>query len=1176
MGEIIMNHINRFLKDDWARIPFSIIGVFLLIGSSVTTVYISQLEESKSEEISWTIETNEVENLIHYVEADLARILNYVACTSFDEVGKNPVIDPEPGTILYKKAFAGPGGISGTDINLNRVRYESYYHMKKMVEDNFQNNRYIQDDYNVTVSMPDSWEHIEIKDILKIEMNRGFDSIIKECETIYNVYPVFGINVSLSVYDLTQQRVVYEKKPVIMTIITNRFMLLEELTNEYNTRLDGTFGSLGINCLGTALVLTLIRGFTQHLTDKPSNIISTKWLEIITNGGILFEQGFVFNSVDPLGVVYTGYETTLAILNDLGVDTSTIEKSVAMVDQLQNPMGTKNMKEKYNEVLSNDEYNIDPKYLLDDDDLQFDVDANISLIAEDIANWILQDPDAVILPIIIDSYSADIYTKHTRKTYEHNSQSISNSFNNEYTNDQPERNRINEAEDLAKEMYKFMQLKCKICCGDGPWNFDKVTFNKMGKTEYTLSKTPWELEEDEKQYDFDFDNSNIPVILDGECVKTRRERDYNYKWKSYSTWTAVYKNESGKTCTFLFKIPEMSRSYTGRYYEKQWVNITFESNSFSNYKNTNNDIIKPFESTSFLARIDPNLEKVYTPNEQNVIDNYKTFIKWDDPINSPRNALLLNGEGIKYSHSYPTTIDEETYQYSHLMYPSWIYSEIEQVINYWKQTITEEIETNIQVNPETEASSIESNLTTDLLQLFTQKRTQLYNTQLQSMYRSAGKFNSVAAKVLYFVVTTYLDDIQSNLEHISGQNVLKDTIDKALANHGSSYDDMMSDTNNAKTLSASLPAQFPLGSIRPIYSTTGQNFPQGWTEYFQAAIVQKPSFLNVDSYKQYYGDSNETKCNISFRNFNVFSPGAELDSLLDKGFSAVNKQVTNALDTGFSKLLEIEESKRAEVKQALDEITNHVYQDLKNNLAQSIIDELEKSSPLKHLNVDITSLNIHTIVNQVLTNSKNQGNQQFSQDLNSTVLTDEIINKLNKKIDQDYGGDIAIAIKNAVSGQIESIYLQVFTQTVHHSQNILKDQYNTLSTKLQEWASDQLSDLVGKFIPAGLPLLPYIGWVITLNVWYIDVSGEIPYFQVVDTYDETNPDPFWGHSAQEYVRRHDKIFMLIDDTGIPKLIGINTPVSFDYSTVTIAIVPPNKLTGMGDRVGGWDEISEYP
>jgi hypothetical protein len=66
-----------FFADERARIPFSVIGVFLIIGSTFTTVYVTKLEQEKSLELVSTLDMNEVEHILRYAEADIARILNY-------------------------------------------------------------------------------------------------------------------------------------------------------------------------------------------------------------------------------------------------------------------------------------------------------------------------------------------------------------------------------------------------------------------------------------------------------------------------------------------------------------------------------------------------------------------------------------------------------------------------------------------------------------------------------------------------------------------------------------------------------------------------------------------------------------------------------------------------------------------------------------------------------------------------------------------------------------------------------------------------------------------------------------------------------------------------------------------------------------------------------------------
>ena len=60
-----------FFSDNNARIPFSVIGVLLLIGSSMATMHINNLESQKAVEIASTIDFNEVDNLLRYAQADL-------------------------------------------------------------------------------------------------------------------------------------------------------------------------------------------------------------------------------------------------------------------------------------------------------------------------------------------------------------------------------------------------------------------------------------------------------------------------------------------------------------------------------------------------------------------------------------------------------------------------------------------------------------------------------------------------------------------------------------------------------------------------------------------------------------------------------------------------------------------------------------------------------------------------------------------------------------------------------------------------------------------------------------------------------------------------------------------------------------------------------------------------
>jgi hypothetical protein len=87
-----------------------------------------------------------------------------------------------------------------------------------------------------------------------------------------------------------------------------------------------------------------------------------------------------------------------------------------------------------------------------------------------------------------------------------------------------------------------------------------------------------------------------------------------------------------------------------------------------------------------------------------------------------------------------------------------------------------------------------------------------------------------------------------------------------------------------------------------------------------------------------------------------------------------------------------------------------------------------------------------------------------------------------------------------------------------------------------------------------------------MNVWYIEIKGEIPYLAVYDTDNVPIPDPILGHRATLYVRRPETIR---DDRGI---LGLNEPVHFNVKTCVFILVPPGEQ-GIGDKWGGWDEKS---
>jgi hypothetical protein len=99
--------------------------------------------------------------------------------------------------------------------------------------------------------------------------------------------------------------------------------------------------------------------------------------------------------------------------------------------------------------------------------------------------------------------------------------------------------------------------------------------------------------------------------------------------------------------------------------------------------------------------------------------------------------------------------------------------------------------------------------------------------------------------------------------------------------------------------------------------------------------------------------------------------------------------------------------------------------------------------------------------------------------------------------------------------------------------------------------------------PTGVYILPtFDPWIATVNMWKIDVEGEYVKFEVQDMDNEAHPDPIFGHEVQVYVREKQQIY---DELNNNKKIGDNLPLKFNFTTGTFIVVPPGKLTGVGDK-----------
>ncbi|MCX9078621.1 MAG: hypothetical protein OIN84_11680, partial [Candidatus Methanoperedens sp.] len=98
----------------------------------------------------------------------------------------------------------------------------------------------------------------------------------------------------------------------VETLITSRYPLLHDLTEEYEIRVNGT-NAVMTETTAFAMAYTWGRGYMQYGKETPLNIVNNSHLSLILNGALLLDQGFVFNSIDPMSLVEYANETAYTI-----------------------------------------------------------------------------------------------------------------------------------------------------------------------------------------------------------------------------------------------------------------------------------------------------------------------------------------------------------------------------------------------------------------------------------------------------------------------------------------------------------------------------------------------------------------------------------------------------------------------------------------------------------------------------------------------------------------------------------------------------------------------------------------------------------------------------------------------------------------------------------------------
>jgi hypothetical protein len=103
----MMKNPSSFLPNDSARVPLVVIGIFLLILSTIVSLRLTQMDIKMAKTMS-VPEISAPDRALSYARADLARALNYAALEAVKKLGETPVIKPDNTSEYYNGTNGDP------------------------------------------------------------------------------------------------------------------------------------------------------------------------------------------------------------------------------------------------------------------------------------------------------------------------------------------------------------------------------------------------------------------------------------------------------------------------------------------------------------------------------------------------------------------------------------------------------------------------------------------------------------------------------------------------------------------------------------------------------------------------------------------------------------------------------------------------------------------------------------------------------------------------------------------------------------------------------------------------------------------------------------------------------------------------------------------------------------
>ncbi|HTY90516.1 MAG TPA: hypothetical protein VMC84_05005 [Methanocella sp.] len=435
----------------------------------------------------------------------------------------------------------------------------------------------------------------------------------------------------------------------------------------------------------------------------------------------------------------------------------------------------------------------------------------------------------------------------------------------------------------------------------------------------------------------------------------------------------------------------------------------------------------------------------------------------------------------------------------------------------------------------------------------------------EGSYREDGIFKGCGAKYIFYQRRAFIDGIREALDASANASADADgRIDRKLGEYSDSMNSstVKDGARKSKDLLDNTKMFIPFGLNMTLSGGEGKDDPYKWEENVSLAIDQRPNYLDVENYTD--PETGYTVRPLRVRNVCAFAlptdivdTGAATGAVLD-GIDAVSGAACRLANDTIT----------AETSQLVDGVSSQAKQAVKDRINDALVHDQDLRGQVTREDVNGTVENSF--------NGRTPG--QAVRDMKNGSLQREIAGDLAQKAKARAESGLAKKSCEYVDTYGDYIESKAEETILGAEQQAISCVIGTLSDSVKSVFKDFMAEAAGragdaaisnalKRIPMGLPLLPPWGWWATMNMWYIEIKGEIPYLAVYDADNEPMPDPILGQRATVYVRRP-----MLDIREGDDIVGNNEPVRFYIRTCTFIVVPPGPQ-GIGDKLGGWEEKS---